>query len=67
MSEYLEPFNYNGDKIPKGGRPGEVLVKIAGANFYDAWRSMTSVFEYYDVVFDEGEYQNIKVIPSTRS
>jgi len=56
MSEYLEPFNYNGEKIPKGGRPGDVLVKIAAANFYDAWRSMTTVFETYDVVFDEGEY-----------
>lgn len=33
-------FVYNGDKIPVGGLPGQVLTKVGGPNFYTAWRSV---------------------------
>lgn len=56
MTHRSEPFIYNGDKIPVGGEPGDVLLKVNAPNFYTAWRDLTYVFETYDVVLDDGEY-----------
>lgn len=35
-----DTFVYNGDKIPVGGTPRQVLTKVAGANYYTAWRTI---------------------------
>jgi len=51
-----ESFVYNGDKVPVGGVPGDVLMKTGSADFYTAWRTLTHIFSDYDVVLDEGEY-----------
>lgn len=51
-----ESLIYNGQNIPVGGVPGDVLMKTAGANYYTKWDTLTHIFEYYDVVLDDGEY-----------
>jgi thiamine biosynthesis protein ThiC len=51
-----EPLIYNGDKIPVGGVPGDVLMKAAGANYYTSWQDLTHIFQEYDVVLDDGEF-----------
>lgn len=56
MTHKAESFIYSGERVPVGGEPGEVLTKIAGSNYYTAWRDFTYVFETYDVVLDDGEY-----------
>jgi hypothetical protein len=56
MPHRKESFNYSAEYIPIGGVPGDILVKIQSANYYTAWRDLTYVFEYYDVVLDDGEY-----------
>jgi|688.fasta_scaffold16206_2 hypothetical protein len=56
MTHRNEPFIYSGNSVPVGGQPGDVLLKVQGANYYTAWRDFTYVFETYDVVLDDGEY-----------
>jgi len=56
MSERSYSFVYSAENVPIGGQSGDVLVKIQGANYYTAWRDLSYVFEYYDVVLDDGEY-----------
>lgn len=56
MPQRDSTFNYSGAEIPPGGTTGDVLVKIAAANYYTAWRNLTEVFNTYDTVFDDGEY-----------
>lgn len=56
MTHKAEPFIYSGDRIPVGGEPGDVLLKVNPPNYYTAWRDLTYVFETYDVVLDDGEY-----------
>lgn len=51
-----EGFVYSGPDVPIGGRPGDVLVKVQGSNYYTAWRDLTYVYENYDIVLDDGEY-----------
>lgn len=62
MSGQGETFIYSGDSIPIGGRPGDVLLKIQASNYYTAWRDFTHVFDNYDVTFDEGEYQIVRLL-----
>jgi hypothetical protein len=38
-----DTFVYAGDKVPIGGIPGQVLTKIAGPNYYTAWRNPQSI------------------------
>lgn len=33
-------FVYSGPELPIGGKTGQVLTKVAGANYYTAWRSL---------------------------
>lgn len=47
---------YSGPEVPLGGFPGEVLLKTGDANYYSGWRSLTDVFQRYDIVLDDGEY-----------
>lgn len=56
MTHKPESFIYSGERVPVGGEPGDVLLKVAGSNYYTAWRDFTYVFETYDVVLDDGEY-----------
>ena len=30
----MSGFNYNGENLPKGGIPGELLVKVSNADYY---------------------------------
>ena len=52
----MSGFRYNGDNLPAGGINGEVLIKVSAADYYVQYKSLTEVFEEYDVVIDEGEY-----------
>jgi hypothetical protein len=52
----MSGFNYNGENIPRGGAEGEILVKIANADYYVQYRSLTEVFQEYEFEIDEGEY-----------
>jgi hypothetical protein len=56
MAHGTESFVYSAENVPIGGRPGDVLLKIQGSNYYTAWRSFDHVFEHYDVILDDGEY-----------
>ena len=49
-------FVYSAENVPIGGEPGDVLVKVQGANYYTAWRDLTHVFATYDIILDDGEY-----------
>ncbi|CAB5223237.1 hypothetical protein UFOVP383_9 [uncultured Caudovirales phage] len=49
-------FNYSGVEVPPGGLPFQLLVKIAAANYYTAWRDIGEMADAADTVFDEGEY-----------
>jgi hypothetical protein len=52
----MSGFNYNGENLPKGGVEGEILVKIANADYYLQYRSLTEAFAEYEFEIDEGEY-----------
>jgi hypothetical protein len=56
MTQSTTRFVYSAENVPIGGQPGEVLLKVQGANYYTAWRDLTYVFDTYDVVLDDGEY-----------
>lgn len=56
MSHRIDTFVYSAENVPIGGKPGDVLVKLQNANYYTAWRDVTTVFETYDIVLDDGEY-----------
>jgi len=56
MSDRTYRFVYSAENVPTGGLPGDVLVKVQSPNYYTAWRDLSYVFEYYDVVLDDGEY-----------
>jgi hypothetical protein len=49
-------FNYSGVEVPPGGSPFQLLVKIAAANYYTAWRDIGEMADAANAVFDEGEY-----------
>jgi hypothetical protein len=49
-------FNYSGVEVPPGGLPLQLLVKIAAANYYTAWRDIGEIADAANAVFDEGEY-----------
>lgn len=51
-----EALIYNGENVPVGGVPGDVLMKTAAANYYTKWQTLTHIFQEYDVVLDDGEY-----------
>lgn len=52
----MSGFNYNGENLPKGGIPGEMLVKVSNADYYVQYKNLSEIFEEYDIVIDEGEY-----------
>ena len=52
----MSGFRYNGNSLPPGGIDGEVLIKVSAADYYLQYKSLTEVFEEYDIVIDEGEY-----------
>jgi hypothetical protein len=49
-------FNYSGVEVPPGGLPFQLLVKIAAANYYTAWRDLGEMANESNAIFDEGEY-----------
>lgn len=36
-------FVYSAAEVPIGGRSGQILTKIAGANYYCAWRDAADI------------------------
>lgn len=52
----MSGFRYNEDKIPPGGRIGELLVKVSGADYYVQYKTLSEIVDEYDLEIDEGEY-----------
>jgi hypothetical protein len=52
----MSGFNYNGENLPKGGTPGELLVKVSNTDYYVQYKTLTEVFAEYEFEIDEGEY-----------
>lgn len=52
----MSSFNYNGENLPRGGIDGEILVKVANADYYVQYKTLTQIIAEYDVEVDEGEY-----------
>ena len=52
----MSGFTYNGEKLPRGGVEGELLVKVAGADYYVQYKTITDILAEYEFEIDEGEY-----------
>jgi hypothetical protein len=52
----MSGFNYNGENLPRGGTPGELLVKVSNVDYYVQFKTITETLAEYEFEIDEGEY-----------
>jgi len=52
----MSGFNYSDDRLPRGGITGELLVKVAAADYYVQYKTLSEIVAEYDLEIDEGEY-----------
>lgn len=52
----MSGFNYNDENLPRGGVIGELLVKVANADYYVQYKTLSEIVAEYGLEIDEGEY-----------